>query len=283
MFSQVESPKKWPLKAYDNPEFLHNREARTIRVNCELLEPKYRFRKYNIKNTIVFFGSARTKEPKVAEKELSRLEKKLSAMDSLTGEETKILKRARMNLKQSVYYQNARDLAFEMSKWAETLGEEKAIHICSGGGPGIMEAANRGALDAGANSVGLNISLPHEQFSNPYIAPELNLEFHYFFVRKYWFLYLAKAIVVFPGGFGTMDELFEILTLIQTGKEQKKIPIVLFGKDYWNRVVDFNALADWGYISENDLTRFIILESVEESRDYLIRSIDRDSLISTEE
>ncbi|MCZ6671339.1 MAG: LOG family protein [Verrucomicrobia bacterium] len=279
MYPSDKFPEEWPVKAYDNPEFLHSPEARTIRVNCELLEPMYRFRKYNIKNTIVFFGSARTKEPEAAKQALAQLKAELDVKEPLTDEESKLLKRATIDVKQSVFYADCRELAHRMARWAENLGDDYDMHICSGGGPGIMEAANHGAHDAGAESVGLNISLPFEQHSNPYISPELNLEFHYFFVRKYWFLYLAKALVAFPGGFGTMDELFEMLTLIQTGKAGKDLPIVLYGKDYWNRLFDFEALAEWGYISEEDLERFVILDTVDATEDYLKNAINLESLV----
>jgi uncharacterized protein (TIGR00730 family) len=280
MHSSNESPKKWPVKAYNNPEFLHSPEARTIRVNCELLEPLQRFRKHGIHNTLVFFGSARTKDPQVAQKDLARLEAELGDSTALSSDESKQLKRAHMAVKQSVYYADCRELSRRMALWAESWGEGKSLHVCSGGGPGIMEAANRGAHDAGAKSLGMNISLPFEQHANPYITEELNLEFHYFFVRKYWFLYLAKALVVLPGGFGTMDELFEFLTLIQTGKAEKTIPIVLYGKEYWTRLFNFEALAEWGYISEEDLKRFVIVDSVEEAENHLKTSIDQDKLNS---
>ena len=272
-------PDGWPFKAYDNHDFLHGPEARTIRVNCELLEPKYRFQKYNIHNTIVIFGSARTKAPEDARANLEKLEAKLADRDTLTDEEERKLKRAKIDLAQSKYYGDCRELAYRMAKWSETLPEDKSLHICSGGGPGIMEAANRGAHDAGAPNIGLNISLPFEQHYNPYISPELNFEFHYFFVRKYWFLFMAKALVAFPGGFGTMDELFELLTLTQTGKVPEGAPIVLYGKDYWSRLFDFEALAEWGYISPEDLDLFKIVDTVEEAQTHLVSFIDEDKLL----
>lgn len=268
-----EFPEIWPLKAYDNPEFLHSSEARTIRIQCELLEPMYRFRKYGIKNTLVFFGSARTKDPDTAQQALEVLEAEIKGKANLTDDDDKRLRTAKMNVKQSVYYGASRELARRMAIWADRLEEGKSLHICSGGGPGIMEASNRGAHDAGSQSVGLNISLPFEQQSNPYISAELNMEFHYFFVRKYWFLYLAKGLVVFPGGFGTMDELFEMLTLIQTGKAGKNLPIVLFGSEYWNRLFDFEALLEWGYISEKDLSLITILDSIDDAENHLKTAI----------
>ncbi len=279
MYSNKPFPDEWPLKAYDNKDFLHSPEARTIRVTCEFREPEYRFRKYGIKNTIAIFGSARTKSPEVAQNNLDELEKKLAGKTDLSPEETMQLKRAKIDMEHSIYYQASSDLASEMVNWATTLPKSKTLHICSGGGPGIMEAANKGAFEVDPNSsIGLNISLPFEQHSNPYIKDELNLEFHYFFVRKYWFLYPAKALVAFPGGFGTMDELFEMLTLIQTNKAEKKLPIVLFGKEYWENLFNFKALAEWGYIAEEDLDLFVIKDSVEETRDYLISKISMDDL-----
>lgn len=276
MYPSDEFPEIWPLKAYDNPEFLHSSEARTIRIQCELLEPMYRFQKYGVKNTLVFFGSARTKDPVAAQQALEALKAEIDGKANLNDEDAKRLQRAKIDVKQSVYYESSRELARRMAIWAEQLENGKSLHICSGGGPGIMEASNRGAHDTGSQSVGLNISLPFEQLSNPYISSGLNMEFHYFFVRKYWFLYLAKGVVVFPGGFGTMDELFEILTLIQTGKSGKNLPIVLFGSEYWNRILDFDALLEWGYISEKDLSLFTILDSVDEAEKHLKTAIQLD-------
>jgi len=275
MYPPENFPDKWPVKAYDNREFIHSSEARAIRVQCELIEPKYRFRQYGIENTLVFFGSARTRQPKEALEQLESVKASITDPENPTEEERATLKRAEVAVKASAYYQASRDLAFELSKWSMDLPKGKRFHICSGGGPGIMEAANRGAYDAGAQSIGLNISLPFEQHSNPYIEPGLNFEFHYFFVRKYWFLYLAKALVAFPGGFGTMDELFEMLTLIQTDKAHKNLPIVLFGKEYWERLFDFEYLEEWGFISPGDMKLFSIHDDVKEARDFLIAEIER--------
>lgn len=276
MYPSDEFPETWPVKAYDNPEFLHSAEARAIRVHCEFLEPMYRFRKYHVKNTLVFFGSARTKSPEDAEEALTKLEAAFAGKQNLTEDEAQQLKRAKIDVKQSVYYAASRELARRMAVWADQLGDGKSLHICSGGGPGIMQASNQGAHDTGSKSVGLNISLPFEQHANPYVTPELNLEFHYFFVRKYWFLYQARGLVVFPGGFGTLDELFEMLTLIQTGKAGKHLPIVLFGSDYWNRLIDFEALVEWGYISEKDRSLFTIIDSIDEAESYLKSEINPD-------
>lgn len=237
-----------PVKAYKNLEFLNSPEARSIRVLCELEEPKKRFLLEGIENTIVFFGSARTPDPETQE----------------------------VPTKQAKVYGDARELARRLTKW--TLHNHHGSHayaICSGGGPGIMEAANRGAKDAGGKSVALGISLPLEQGVNQYATPDLAFEFHYFFVRKYWFAYMAKAIVIFPGGFGTMDEFFEMITLIQTEKIKKRIPIVLYGKEFWEEVVKFEKLVEWGTISPEDVNLFRIIDTVDEAEKYLITEMDK--------
>ena len=227
--------------AYRNTEFLDTPDARMIRILAEYQEPLIRFRSERIEDTVVFFGSAR----------IHSLEDSRLALASLEQTHTTAAHRARAQtgLTMSRYYEDARILAHRMASWAKSLpGPRHRFVITSGGGPGIMEAANRGAWEAGAKSIGLNIKLPHEQNPNPYITPALNFEFRYFFMRKYWFAYLAKALVVFPGGFGTIDELFEILTLAQTRKLDKTIPIVLYGSDYWRSAVNLDFLAEHGMI-----------------------------------
>ena len=210
---------KWPVKAYNNRDFMNGSDARSIRVQCELLEPEYRLEMLGIRNTIVFFGSARLKSPEVAEKNLNVLQEKVEKSEYQSEEWEEKLSAAKRDVRTSVYYRVASELANKITRWSLTIRDPlERFLICSGGGPGIMEAANRGASEAGGRSIGLGISLPFEQGNNPYISRDLNFEFHYFFVRKYWFLYLAKVLLVFPGGFGTMDELFEVLTLIQTKK-----------------------------------------------------------------
>jgi len=210
--------------AYLNDKFLSGPDARPIRLLAEYLQPLAQFRRERVRDTVVFFGSARIRE---GEGPLAR------------------------------YYDEARELARLLTQWSHTLpnGMHQFV-VCSGGGPGIMEAANRGAADAGGKTVGLNIGLPFEQFPNPYITPELSFEFHYFFMRKFWFAYLAKALVVFPGGFGTLDELMELLTLTQTQKLAKKIGILLYGSAYWNEILNFDALVRYGMISAADLELF---------------------------
>lgn len=218
----VVGPVRSPL-AYRNEEFLDSDDARPIRIIAEYLEPMQSFRRERVCDTIVFFGSARIRPGGP----LGR------------------------------YYDDARELARLVTAWSESQpSSAKRYVVCTGGGPGLMEAGNRGAMDAGGRSIGLNIGLPHEQRPNPYIPPELSFEFHYFFMRKLWFAYLARALVVFPGGFGTMDELFEILTLAQTQKLNRSIPVVLYGADYWNEIINFEALARHGMIDREDLSLF---------------------------
>jgi uncharacterized protein (TIGR00730 family) len=210
--------------AYSNEQFLNSPDARALRILAEFLEPLAHFRREKIRDTVVFFGSARIRE---GEGPLAK------------------------------YYDDARTLARLLTQWAEQFTNSTyRFVVCSGGGPGIMEAANRGAADAGGKTVGLNIGLPFEQYPNPYITPDLSFEFHYFFMRKFWFAYLAKALVVFPGGFGTLDEMMEILTLTQTGKLAKRMTILLYGSEYWKDVINFGALVKYGVIAEEDLNLF---------------------------
>ena len=249
----------YPVKAYDNPEFIHSSDGRLIRVMSEMIEPKHRFTKYNIKDSIAFFGSARTKSREDSEKNLA---------EAKASGDSEAIADAETWLEMSRYYEEARELSRMLTEWSQS----KKFHhfISSGGGPGIMEAANRGASEVpGGHSIGLNISLPFEQSCNPYITPELNFEFNYFFVRKFWFTYTAKAIVAFPGGLGTLDELCEILTLIQTEKILKKMPIIIYGKQYWKEVINFEALMKYNMICPKDLELFKFCDSPQEAFDYL--------------
>jgi len=225
-----------PKKAYKNLEFLNSTEARTIRLLSEYLEPMSRLKNLKINSTVLFFGSARTNP-----------NDKSSALYK--------------------YYWEAEELAFNLTKWAVELKPKgKNFVICTGGGGGIMEAANRGASRAGGKSIGMNISLPHEQYPNPYISPELAFEFHYFFMRKFWLVYKARAILAFPGGYGTMDEIFETLTLIQTKKiDKKNISIILYGKNYWDEVLNLDTLVKHKTISPGDLDLFSFCSSPEEA------------------
>jgi len=266
---------EWPLKAYKNLDFLNSDPARNIRVLCEMTEPGLRFAEEKVEDTIVLFGSARIKPIQVAEKQLAAAQATIKDPENLTAEEKRSLHQAKCAVQSAPYYEAAVQLSESLTKWSMSLpGEHQdRFLICSGGGPGIMEAANLGAHNVGGKSVGLGISLPFEQGVNKYIPEELKFEFHYFFVRKYWFVLLAKALVAFPGGFGTMDELFETLTLVQTKKIEKVPPIVLFGSEFWNDVFNFDALVKWGTISPEDVELFKIIDSVEEAHDYIVKRL----------
>jgi uncharacterized protein (TIGR00730 family) len=236
--------------AYLIPEFLESEEARPIRILAEYLEPLRRFREHNIQDTVVFFGSARTRSRACAELAMAGLERLAADRASAADERA----RAEKALAWSRYYEDARELARRLTVWSRSIGGDRdRFVVCSGGGPGIMEAANRGAREAGGKTIGLNMRLPLEQGANPYITRDLHFGFHYFFMRKFWFAYLAKALIIFPGGFGTLDELFEILTLVQTGKLSKQIEVLLYGSDYWDRVLQLDELAEWGAIARKDL------------------------------
>lgn len=263
-------------KAYRNKDFINSSDARVIRILAELLEPKQRFQKNNIKDMIVFFGSARTMPPNEAKNYLKNIEEKIyTSDDSDKMHFQEELENAKNQVFMSGYYQDAVQLAKRFTLWSKSLNPNSRFIVCSGGGLGIMEAANRGANEAGGKSIGLNISIPMEQFFNQYITPELNFEFHYFFMRKFWFVYLTKGFVIFPGGFGTLDELFEVLTLLQTKKLKKQIPLVLYGSEYWKQVVNFDTLVKYGTISKCDLDLFKICDTVEDAFTYLTEEITR--------
>ena len=238
--------------AYLDPEFLDSEEARPLRILAEYLEPLRRFRAQNIQDTVVFFGSARIHSREQAELALERLERRFGARAGSDLEEH--LARGRKAVEWSRYYEEARQLAHKLTEWTQTLTSPYfRFVVTSGGGPGIMEAANRGAHEAGGKTIGLNIRLPHEQGPNRFITEGLHFEFHYFFMRKFWFAYLAKALVIFPGGFGTLDEMFEILTLMQTEKLAKQIQIILYGTDYWDAILRLEPMAEWGAIGPADM------------------------------
>ena len=238
--------------AYNDPDFLDSDEARPIRILAEYLEPLRRFQAQNIQDTVVFFGSARISSRERADAELDGLIRRLGGRNAPESEQHLAL--GRKAVEWSRYYEEARELAKLLTEWSLGLGSPThRFVVTSGGGPGIMEAANRGAQEAGGKTVGLNIKLPFEQGPNPYITDGLHFEFHYFFMRKFWFAYMAKALVIFPGGFGTLDEMFEILTLMQTEKLAKQIQIVLYGAEYWNRILDLEPMLEWGAISKPDL------------------------------
>lgn len=231
--------------AYEDPEFMLSRQARPLRILAEYLEPRDRLARFQVSRCLIFFGSARIQP--------AQPDGVADAVD---------------------YYAQARELAARLAQWTtEQHLEHERYHICTGGGPGIMEAANRGAADINPDlSMGYNISLPHEQGANPYISARLNFEFHYFFMRKFWFMYVAHGLVIFPGGFGTLDELFELLTLIQTEK-QARIPIVLFGGDFWKRLINFDLLVDMGLISESDLDLFHFVDTVDEAYEFMCKTL----------
>lgn len=252
-----------PVKAYKNLEFLNSKEARTVRMLAEYYEPKFRFEKNNIVDTIVFFGSARLACKKVAVKKLNDLKKKGNKKSPKYAAE---LKRAEALVDMSRYYEEAVELSRRLTEWSMKVSPNKKRFImCSGGGPGIMEAANKGAFLAKGDSIGLNISIPFEQFVNPYVKPELAFEFHYFFMRKLWFVDLAKALIAFPGGFGTLDELMEVITLIQTHKIKKDMKVVIYDSKYWKQIINFEKLVEHGMISREDLKLFDFCDSVDEA------------------
>jgi uncharacterized protein (TIGR00730 family) len=237
--------------AYHDQEFLESTDARPVRVLAEYLEPARRFRHENIQDTVVFFGSARVHSRQAAERQLLALQKKRGRK---AADHAELVKRSRKAVEWSRYYEEARELAAMLTTWSLSLEEpRRRFVVCSGGGPGIMEAANRGAFEAGGKTIGLNIRLPFEQGPNRYITKGLHFEFHYFFMRKFWFAYLAKALVIFPGGFGTLDEMFEILTLAQTRKLSKKLLVILYGTEYWDQIFNLRPLVEWGAISDGDL------------------------------
>ncbi|MGH9533551.1 MAG: TIGR00730 family Rossman fold protein [Terriglobales bacterium] len=256
-----------PPLAYANPVFLNGPDARPLRILAEYLEPLHRLRRENVQDTIVFFGSARIHDRAAAQAALA------ACAEAPGSAPRQALERA---LELSRYYEEARELARLLTRWADALpSRRRRFVVTSGGGPGIMEAANRGAREAGGKTIGLNISLPFEQRPNPYISDGLALEFHYFFMRKFWFAYPAKALVAFPGGFGTLDELMEILTLAQTQKLAKKITVLLYGEAYWRQVINFEALVEWGAISAQDLELFRFADTPGEAMAILQHELER--------
>src|SRR5258708_5592808 len=250
--------------AYLNPEFLNSPDGRILRILSEYSEPLARFRRERIQDTVVFFGSARFASLSDAEGQLALLDKTASAKPADFDLQKQ---KAGAAVRMARYYEDARKLAGLLTKWNQALPYKKhRFVVTSGGGPGIMEAANRGAREAGGKTIGLNIRLPYEQFPNRWITPELNFEFHYFFMRKYWFAYLAKALVIFPGGFGTLDELFEILTLVQTQKLAKKVLVMIYGgKEYWQKILNIDALIEFGAVSPEDRDLYRFADSPDEA------------------
>jgi uncharacterized protein (TIGR00730 family) len=248
--------------------FLESKDARALRMLAEYLEPLARFKRHGVRDTIVFMGSARLISRQAAEIDLARAKEAGSGVAA-----------ARNALELSSYYEAARELAHRLTSWSKKLDRnERRFVVCTGGGPGIMEAANRGASEAKGLNIGLTISIPNDEFDNPYVSRELRFHFHYFFMRKFWFVYLAKAVVLFPGGFGTLDEFFEMLTLVQTGKMRKRMPIVLFGSKYWSDVLNFDALVKHGTISAGDPDLFHRTDSVDEAYTIITQGLTENAL-----
>jgi uncharacterized protein (TIGR00730 family) len=269
------TPFKPPL-AYMNERFMEGADARTIRIVAEYIEPQLRLRRAGIQNTVVFFGSARILPREEALRRLSELDIRGSNGAGVppTAAETKA---ARQALQMSRYYEDARELARLITRWSLSMGNKSQfVVVCSGGGPGIMEAANRGAYEAGGKSIGLNIKLPAEQMPNPYITPELSFMFRYFFMRKLWFAQPARALIVFPGGFGTMDEMWEFLTLIQTHKMGHRASILLYGSKFWKRAIDFRWLSECGTIARDDLNQIHFVDSPSQAFEFLKNRLKRD-------
>ena len=278
--------------AYENSGFLNSADGRLIRIVSEYMEPLARFRREQIQDTVVFFGSARFRGREEADHALELLENTGStqpapsheqpakAPEIAAGKATDLqLKRAAAAVEMARYYEDARRLSGMLTNWAKTIPSRRhRFVVTSGGGPGIMEAANRGAHEAGGKTIGMNIRLPFEQHPNPYITPSLNFEFHYFFMRKLWFAYLAKALVVFPGGFGTLDEMFEILTLAQTHKLAKKITVVIYGSDYWKKVFNLDVLVETGAISPKDIELFQFADTPEQAFELLRQGLTENYL-----
>jgi len=286
-----EALEKAPL-AYENPAFLNGADGRLIRIMAEYLEPLARFRREQIQDTVVFFGSARFRGREEADHALELLEntgstqaapsheQPASVPEIVEGTATELQrKRAVAAVEMARYYEDARRLSQMLTTWAKQIPSRRhRFVVTSGGGPGIMEAANRGAYEAGGKTIGLNIRLPFEQSPNPYITPSLNFEFHYFFMRKLWFAYLSKALVVFPGGFGTLDEMFEILTLAQTQKLAKKITVVIYDSDYWKKVFNLQVLVDTGAISPKDIDLFQFADTPEQAFEMLRKGLTENYL-----
>ncbi len=266
-FTEEELHPKHPIKAYDNKVFIHSNEGRIIRIIAEYLYPEQHLKKHGVKKTIIFFGSARVKSTEQYQNEIAELKSKLTVVSDIdkTRIRNKIKELEHKLNTVAKYYEDAYRLAKLIAEWSGNFSPRNRFYICTGGGPGIMEAANKGAHDAGMKTIGLNISLPFEQEPNEYITKELNFEFHYFFMRKFWLVYPAQALIVFPGGYGTIDEMMEILTLRQTGKMKKPRLIILYSSQYWKKVINFEFLIEMGMIGKNDTKIFYFADTPEEA------------------
>lgn len=279
MAEQQEQPERPISKAYNNSEFLNSPDARVIRIMSEYLEPTARFIRNNVSGAVVFFGSARIFPPEQVAREIAAIERQISQSHG-EQRELHLITLDMLKTKQymSRYYADAVELARLMTEWGKQHtppGSQKRFVVCTGGGPGIMEAANQGAHLAGGESIGLNISLPFEQFPNQYISATLNFEFHYFFMRKLFFMQLANAMVIFPGGYGTLDECMELLTLVQTRKVTKNLPIVLYGSDFWDEIINFPRMVELGVISPDDLSLFHRSNDVYDAFTYLTETLTK--------
>jgi hypothetical protein len=266
-----------PKAPHEDPKFLESTPARPLRILAEYINPLAQLKREGIGDTIVMFGSARIHS---REKVLARLEhlKKVKAGKSAEAKvrHRQALTAAKNALEMSRYYEECRQLSHRITTWAMSLGPRpRRFVVCSGGGPGIMEAANRGAYEAGGKSIGLSIELPHEQFANPYISQELSFNFHYFFMRKLWFAQIAKALIVFPGGFGTMDELWEMMTLLQTGKLPKDNLILIYGKKYWDEVLNWKAMVRWGTINEAEYKLLQFADNVDDAFEVIRSGLEK--------
>ena len=271
-------PQHAPKAPHEDAKFLASTPARPLRILAEYLDPLVQLKKEGIGDTIVMFGSARIESQEIAQARWKRLKAEKTSKFSAAqlAKHRAALRRARSLLEMSRYYEEARQLSHKITSWALTLGPRpRRFVVCSGGGPGIMEAANRGAYEAGGKSIGLSIELPHEQFANAYISPELSFNFHYFFMRKLWFAQIAKALIVFPGGFGTMDELWEMLTLLQTGKLPRHNIIVIYGRKYWDEVLNWKAMVRWGTISDDDYETLQFADTPDEAFDLIRAGLEK--------
>jgi hypothetical protein len=267
-----------PNAPHEDRVFMNSTPARPIRILAEYIHPLAQLKKEGIGDTIVMFGSARIESRETALARYSKLKKaKLGNLRAARLKQHRLeLRGAKSALEMSRYYEEARDLSHRLTSWALSLGPRpRRFVVCSGGGPGIMEAANRGAYEAGGKSIGLSIELTHEQFANPYISPELSFNFHYFFMRKLWFAQIAKALIVFPGGFGTMDELWEMMTLSQTGKMAKHTLILIYGRKYWNDVLNLKGMVRWGTINLSEYNLLQYADTVEEAFEQIRTGLEK--------
>jgi hypothetical protein len=267
-----------PNAPHEDRVFMNSTPARPIRILAEYIHPLAQLKKEGIGDTIVMFGSARIESRETALARYSKLKKaKMGNLSAARLKQHRLeLRGAKSALEMSRYYEEARELSHRLTSWALSLGPRpRRFVVCSGGGPGIMEAANRGAYEAGGKSIGLSIELPHEQFANPYISPELSFNFHYFFMRKLWFAQIAKALIVFPGGFGTMDELWEMMTLSQTGKMAKHTLILIYGRKYWNDVLNLKGMVRWGTINLSEYNLLQYADTVEEAFEQIRTGLEK--------